>query len=167
MISSMLGAPLGGTTRGGQYGLESTALSLITPPNGIGGGGSCFPSSVTVALAEPGMPLICWAGTLLAASNQATVNAAPSDTSRRVCCFVLMLSHLLRLLVGQAALRLIRAELHTPSGGVSQLLSPGYPANPSITGLQISGVPLDCSSDAQASGSGRTANDRAVYCTAC
>ena len=49
----MLGAPLGGTTRGGHHGVESLALSLITPPNGIGGGGSCFPSSVMVASANP------------------------------------------------------------------------------------------------------------------
>jgi hypothetical protein len=33
---------------------------------GSGGGGSCFPSIVVVALGEPGVPLICWgaAGTL-------------------------------------------------------------------------------------------------------
>src|ERR1700735_3860471 len=61
MMRRMLGAPLGGTTRGGHHGVESLALSLITPPNGIGGGGSCFPSSVTVALAEQGTPAICWA----------------------------------------------------------------------------------------------------------
>src|SRR5208337_850197 len=75
MMSRMLGAPLGGTTRGGHHGVESLALSLITPPNGIGGGGSCFPSSVTVALAEPGTPLICWAvaGTTANASAQITI----------------------------------------------------------------------------------------------
>jgi hypothetical protein len=61
MMSSTLGAPLGGTTVGGQYGLESLALSLITPPNFGGGGGSCFPSMVIVALGEPGTPLICCA----------------------------------------------------------------------------------------------------------
>src|ERR1700675_2532300 len=63
MIRRMLGAPLGGTTRGGHHGVESLALSLITPPNGSGGGGSCFPSSVTVELGEPGTPLICCAET--------------------------------------------------------------------------------------------------------
>src|SRR5208283_4393503 len=74
MMSRMLGAPLGGTTRGGHHGVESLALSLITPPNGIGGGGSCFPSSVTVALAEPGTPVICWAvaGTTANATTQIT-----------------------------------------------------------------------------------------------
>ena len=30
---------------------------MITPPNDSGGGGSCFPSSVTVALGEPGVPI--------------------------------------------------------------------------------------------------------------
>src|SRR5712672_3034039 len=61
MISSTLGAPLGGTTDGGQYGLESFASSLITPPNFGGSGGSCLPSSVIVALGVPGVPVICWA----------------------------------------------------------------------------------------------------------
>ena len=54
-------------------------LSLITPPNGSGGGGSCFPSSVTVALGEPGTPVICWACATLAVINQAIVNTIPSD----------------------------------------------------------------------------------------
>src|SRR4029453_2801086 len=58
MISSTLGAPLGGTTVGGQYGLESAAVSLITPPNFGSGGGSCFPLIVVVALGEPGVPVI-------------------------------------------------------------------------------------------------------------
>src|SRR6266700_5990420 len=61
MMSSTLGAPLGGTTRGGHHGCESLALSLMIPPNFRGGGGSCLPSIVIVALGEPGVPLICWA----------------------------------------------------------------------------------------------------------
>src|SRR5947199_5880192 len=61
MMSSTFGAPLGGTTRGGHHGVEFVALSLITPPNFIGGGGICFPSRVTVALGEPGTPTICCA----------------------------------------------------------------------------------------------------------
>src|SRR5258707_1531233 len=61
MMSGTLGAPFGGTTRGGHHGLESFALSLITPPNLVGGGGSCLPSIVVVALGEPGVPVICCA----------------------------------------------------------------------------------------------------------
>ena len=61
MISKMLGAPLGGTTVGGQYGLESLASRLIVPPNGAGGGGRYLPSIVVVALGEPGVPVVCWA----------------------------------------------------------------------------------------------------------
>ena len=33
MMSSTLGAPFGGTTRGGHHGVDSEAFSLITPPN--------------------------------------------------------------------------------------------------------------------------------------
>src|SRR5436190_593797 len=61
-MSRMLGAPFGGTKRGGHHCLESKALSLMTPPNFIGGAGSCFPSIVIVALGAPGVPLICCAG---------------------------------------------------------------------------------------------------------
>src|SRR5512139_56127 len=61
MISSTLGAPLGGTMRSGQYGLDCAAVSLITPPNFGGGGGNCLPSMVVVALGEPGTPVICGA----------------------------------------------------------------------------------------------------------
>src|SRR5881396_4364371 len=81
MMRRMLGAPLGGTTRGGQYGLESVAASLITPPNGIGGGGICFPSIVRVASGEPGVPLICW----VQAEGATTMAAAASIPPRRIC----------------------------------------------------------------------------------
>src|SRR5213596_1446782 len=81
MMRRMLGAPLGGTTSGGQYGLESVAASFITPPNGMGGGGICFPSIVTVASGEPGVPLICWAQ----AEGAAAITAAASIPPRRIC----------------------------------------------------------------------------------
>ena len=58
MIKSTFGAPLGGTMRGGHQGVESLALSLITPPNFGGGAGSWVPSTVVVALGEPGAPVI-------------------------------------------------------------------------------------------------------------
>src|SRR6476660_3656004 len=70
MISSTFGAPLGGTTDGGQYGLESLAVSLITPPNRGGSGGSCLPSIVIVAPGEPGVPVICWADAFGASDMQ-------------------------------------------------------------------------------------------------
>src|SRR5208283_4073295 len=82
MMSKMLGAPLGGTTRGGHHGVESLALSLITPPNGSCGGGSCLPSRLMVALGEPGTPLICCARAALAFNRHAMVNAATSDMLR-------------------------------------------------------------------------------------
>ena len=53
MINNTLGAPLGGTTVGGHQGLDSEAFSLITPPNFGGGGGSCLPLMLSVALGEP------------------------------------------------------------------------------------------------------------------
>src|ERR1700758_2413658 len=62
MMSSTLGAPFGGTTRGGHHAFDSDAFSLITPPNAGSGGGSCLPVIVVVASGEPGTPVTCWAG---------------------------------------------------------------------------------------------------------
>src|SRR5208282_1780170 len=61
MMRSTLGAPFGGTTRGGHQGVDSSAVSLITPPNCGGGGGSCLPSIVVVASGEPSTPAVCCA----------------------------------------------------------------------------------------------------------
>ena len=81
MISSTLGAPLGGTMRGGQYDFESLASSLITPPNFIGGGGICFPSIVVVALGEPGVPVVC----ICAWAEDASAMTEASVPRRRTC----------------------------------------------------------------------------------
>ncbi len=62
MMSRTFGAPLGGTTRAGQYGFDCGALRSILPPNLGGGGGSCSPVMVVVALGEPGTPEISGAG---------------------------------------------------------------------------------------------------------
>ena len=61
MISSTLGAPLGGTTRGAHQGLDCSAPSLMTPPNFGSGAGSCLLLTVVVALGEPSVPLTCCA----------------------------------------------------------------------------------------------------------
>src|SRR6476659_1001432 len=82
MMSRMLGAPLGGTTVGGHHGLESVAVSLITPPNFGSGGGSCFPSMVVVALGEPGVPVV-WICAV--AEDAAAMKATASIPSRRIC----------------------------------------------------------------------------------
>src|SRR6187401_1469201 len=60
IMRSTLGAPFGGTTRGGHQGVDSEAFSLITPPNFGSGGGSCFPGIAVVASGEPGTP-VSWA----------------------------------------------------------------------------------------------------------
>src|SRR6201997_5720242 len=82
MMSRMLGAPLGGTTVGGHHGLESVAVSLITPPNVGSGGGSCFPSMVVVAPGEPGMPVVCISP---GAKGATATRAAASIPTRRIC----------------------------------------------------------------------------------
>src|SRR5208283_1031119 len=61
MMRSTLGAPFGGTTRGGHHGVDSVAFSLITPPNFGSSGGSCLPSRVVVAPGEPSTPVTCCA----------------------------------------------------------------------------------------------------------
>src|SRR4029077_21236356 len=82
MIRRMLGAPLGGTTVGGHHGLESLALSLITPPNFGSGGGSCFPSMVVVAPGEPGVPVV-WICARAEVATTATATA--SIPPRKIC----------------------------------------------------------------------------------
>src|SRR6187397_2856521 len=82
MMSRMLGAALGGTTVGGHHGLESVAVSLITPPNFGSGGGSCFPSMVVVAPGEPGVPVV-W---ICAGAEGATaITAAASIPQKKIC----------------------------------------------------------------------------------
>src|SRR5260370_32126965 len=71
MMSRTLGAFAGGTTRGGHQVFESLALSLITPPNCGGGGGSWFPLMVVVALGDPATPVVC----------SAVADAAPAGLS--------------------------------------------------------------------------------------
>src|SRR5882724_9836592 len=82
MMRRMLGAPFGGTTRGGHHGVDSEAFSLITPPNFGSGGGSCFPSMVVVAPGEPGV-LVVWICALVEGATAMT--AAASITPRRIC----------------------------------------------------------------------------------
>src|SRR6266446_6915752 len=91
MIRSTLGAPLGGTTRGGHHCVESLALSLITPPNLRGGAGICFPSIVVVALGEPNVPVTCCAAVGATASAAAIRNDAASPRKN-----ILFESHLMR-----------------------------------------------------------------------
>src|SRR6476620_9204278 len=87
MISSTFGAPLGGATEGGQYGLESLAVSLITPPNFGGSGGSCLPSSVIVALGVPGVPVICCAAAVAARRPGKVMSKVARPVANSQPCF--------------------------------------------------------------------------------
>src|SRR5215471_17968602 len=78
MISRMLGACLGGTTRGGHQAFDCMALSLITPPNFGSGDGNCLPPIVVVAPGEPGVPVVCMA------SSAAVAFGASAPKSREV-----------------------------------------------------------------------------------
>ena len=91
MISSTLGEPFGGTTRGGHHGVDSEALSLITPPNFGSGGGSWLPLSVVVALGEPSVPVTSTAWEILAAN----IAAAASIPIRSLFILVFMNSTLI------------------------------------------------------------------------
>src|SRR5262249_13345601 len=77
MMSKTFGAPLGGTTRIGQYGVDCAALRSILPSNFGGGGGNWFPSIVVVALGEPGVPVICCgsAGSVVNSAARVTIEA--------------------------------------------------------------------------------------------
>src|ERR1700732_4341724 len=87
MIRSTLGAPLGGTTRAGQYGFDWLAWRLISPPNFGGGGGRDFPSIGVVAPGEPGVRVIfCAAAGRSDTAAMATLASSPS----RMLLIVLM-----------------------------------------------------------------------------
>src|SRR5271154_6477546 len=95
MMSSTLGAPLGGTTRGGHQGVESLASSLMTPPNFGGGGGSCLPSIEVVALGAPSVPVTCCAPAREEAVSPRTARSAAITRS-------LLLSHIMNSLLSSA-----------------------------------------------------------------
>src|SRR5262245_36455156 len=84
MIRSTLGAPLGGTTRGGHQGFDSSALRLISPPKGSAGAGNTSPSIVVVALGEPGAPVICCAAAGMAGESAPATKVRPSRIQDRL-----------------------------------------------------------------------------------
>src|SRR5271165_6018790 len=93
MISKTFGAPFGGTMRGAHQGVDSEALSLMTPPKGRLGGGSCLPSIVVVALGEPRTPVTCWAKPPEASHSTATADTAIA----KICWTDFIQCHSLRL----------------------------------------------------------------------
>src|SRR5215468_11307353 len=86
MINRTFGAPLGGTTRAGQYGVDCAALRSILPSNFCGGGGSWLPSMLVVAPGEPGVPVICCAlAVAMANTSSAQPGSHPSSAARTAC----------------------------------------------------------------------------------
>src|SRR5262249_49475570 len=82
MMSRMLGALFGGTTLGGHHGVDSLAVSLITPPNFGSGGGSCLPLMVVVASGEPSLP-VTWISPRK--DGAIVITARPSTTRNKIC----------------------------------------------------------------------------------
>ena len=85
MISSTLGAPFGGTTRGAHHCVDSEAFCLITPANFGSGCGSCLPLIVVVAAAEPSSPVTCCAAPYEEYEANATPDSAIATTSLTAC----------------------------------------------------------------------------------
>jgi hypothetical protein len=85
MMSKTLGAPFGGTMRGGHQGVDSEAFSLITPPNFGSGGGSWAPLIVVVALGEPSTPLTCCAE---AVPKQEVIATTEVKSLKTWCAFI-------------------------------------------------------------------------------
>src|SRR5271156_4243585 len=80
-ISTMFGAPFGGTTRAGHAGFDWAALRLIWPSNFCGGGGMYRPSIVVVASGEPVTPVVCWADAgVTANATRQTITAMKLQT---------------------------------------------------------------------------------------
>ncbi len=100
MISRTLGAPFGGTTRGGHQAFDFRASSLMTPPNSGSGGGSCLPLMDVVALGEPNVPLTCCAEAV-----PATVSPAASATAAAMFALPSTFALLARTAIAEARAR--------------------------------------------------------------
>src|SRR5271155_2442084 len=72
MIKRMLGAPSGGTIRGGHHDFDWVAFRLIVPPNGRSGAGSTSPGIVRVPSGAP-----IWAPTASCTEAEPAADAAP------------------------------------------------------------------------------------------
>src|SRR5262245_22522344 len=84
MMRRTFGAPLGGTMRGAHHAFDWRALSLMTPPNGGSGGGSCLPSIEVVAPGDPDGGAGCWAAAVAAAMARITDRRAESRRENRM-----------------------------------------------------------------------------------
>ena len=69
---------------------------LITPPNCGGGFGTYLPSTVVVAVGEPGVPVICWDEAAPGAAAMAAINTADATVVQsmlsEVLCIVISAS---------------------------------------------------------------------------
>src|SRR3990172_4350713 len=83
-MRSTLGAPLGGTVRGGHQGFDSAAVWLISPPNAGAAGGSAFDLTGAVYAGEPGFAGPAWPLTGIGAKTAtSTAAATPATTTGR------------------------------------------------------------------------------------
>src|SRR5438094_7780934 len=83
-MSSTLGAPLGGTTRGGHQGFDSAAVCLISPPKFGGTGGRALDVSDSVNAGDPGFAGPAWPLTgTCAKTATSTAAATPATTTER------------------------------------------------------------------------------------
>ncbi len=125
IISKMLGAPFGGTTRAGQYGVDSAVLRPIFPSNFCGGGGSCLPSIVVVAQGEPGGQFACWACATPPASKKLGMASAPSVSFRTPAPKSILLSLSMVLLNFNQGRLTVTEELRQPRRAQSGLCGRG------------------------------------------
>jgi len=92
IINRTFGAPSGGVIRGAHHGVDCSASSLITPPNGSSGAGSTLPSIDIVASGEPSTPVISCARSETAAMTK-TLNApkkiSTAETVTLDCIFII------------------------------------------------------------------------------
>src|SRR5271170_1093478 len=89
MISRMLGAPAGGTIRGGHHDFDWRAFRLIVPPNGSSGAGSISPGIVRV---PSGAPILAPIGSRPVAEPEAVASAALAVDKNNCRRFILVSS---------------------------------------------------------------------------
>src|SRR5277367_1360479 len=126
MIRRMLGAPAGGTIRGGHHDFDRSAFRLIVPPNGRSGAGSTSPGIVRVPSGAPifapigsciGVEPAALAAPLVCAAALPGSQAPPTAVAS--AAFAVDKNNCRRFILGSSDCPVLRLTQHTAEADVA------------------------------------------------